>query len=84
MIAGKSRIMSKRVTVAALLFLGASLLPLTISPTGEIRASSLCGSEITTCCFDPNSGCPGVGAGWYDTGCYGPCKDLRCPGPPKR
>ena len=78
------RLMSRPSGWAALAFVIACLLPITISPNGEIRASSLCGSALSTCCRDPDSACAGVsdGVGWYDTGCVGKCSGpMICPFP---
>ena len=73
------RFVSIRLVLASAAFICAALFPLTIAPGGGavVKMSSLCGSNLTTCCRSNSSECPGE-PGFYDTGCYGKCGDLKC------
>ena len=75
-----TRLISSRLLVACAVFAVAALLPVTATPGGGIKVTSLCGasSGLTTCCPETMHACSGSGAGpgYYDTGCYGKCHDL--------
>ncbi len=65
----------KRGLLRALMIAGAAAsAPLLMAPTESLAAKAACGTGMfNTCCKDLFSACPGVGDGWYDKGCSGPC-----------
>lgn len=66
--------------IAALLALLAAM-PLALGGTEGIRSNEACAEEgggSNTCCIQLTAGCPGVGKGYYDKGCPGPCGE-PCP-----
>ncbi len=72
---------SPRLVLASVAFavaVVAATAPVTVSPETGFEVSSACGSALTTCCINVMSSCPDVGPGFYDTGCYGKCSDLKC------
>lgn len=65
--------------IATLLALLAAM-PLAFGGAEGIRPNEACAEEggADTCCIQLTAGCPGVGKGYYDKGCSGPCGE-PCP-----